>query len=144
MILLDSNVLIYATDRQSPHHDACVSFRDRAIRGEIAACLSPTVLTEFFAVVTDSRRAVNPLSSSEALDEIAVYHRTFPLLVPGDAALDRLQTLIERYDIQGQDVFDAFILATMLSHDVRRICTFNRSDFERFREVEVETPALSN
>ncbi len=141
--LLDTNVLVYAGDRVSPFHDACRGFRDRAVRGEIFAVLTATVLNEFYAIVTDDRRVRCALSPEEALREIQGYRQTFRLIHPTDVALEHLGTLIERHVIRKQDVFDAFLVATMLEHGVEAIYTANLKDFERFEEIHVEGPQAS-
>lgn len=140
MYLMDSNILVYAADKRSPYHPKAKAFRDKAVRGEIAACVSSTVLTEFYAVVTDTKRVANPLNPSQALKEIEAYQRTLPVLYPTTIAMGKLGDLIEKYQIKGQDIFDAFIVATMLEHGVDRIYTANRKHFERYKEIHVETP----
>jgi predicted nucleic acid-binding protein len=50
---LDTNVLVYAADESFPLHSAA---RDRAVAEQRKARLCYSVLLEFFAVVTDSRR----------------------------------------------------------------------------------------
>ncbi len=42
--------------------------------------------------------------------------------------------------LRGGRIFDVQLAATMLANGVRRIHTFNRSDFERFPDLEVLTP----
>lgn len=140
MYLVDSNVLVYAADKRSPYHSKAKALRDKAVRGETAACVSSTVLTEFYAVVTDTKRVANPLSPSQALREIEAYRMMLPVLYPTAIAMDKLKDLIEKYQVKGQDIFDAFIVATMLEHGVDKIYTANRKHFEQFEEIQVETP----
>ena len=40
----------------------------------------------------------------------------------------------------GADVFDLQLVATMLENGIRRIYTYNRSDFEPFTELDIVTP----
>jgi len=37
-------------------------------------------------------------------------------------------------------VFDLQLVATLMANGVRRICTFNRKDFETFTGLEIITP----
>lgn len=140
MVLLDTNVLVYAADRTAAFHQAARTFRDQAARGQQAVCVSPSVLNEFYAVVTDDKRVQRPLTPQAALNELRVYRNVFPVIHPGDSALNHLRDLIERYGIQGPHVFDAWIVATMLEHGVETIYTTDRKHFGRFREIQVVGP----
>jgi predicted nucleic acid-binding protein len=42
--------------------------------------------------------------------------------------------------VAGAGIFDLQLVATMLANGVRRIYTFNRSDFEVFEELMVLAP----
>ncbi len=48
--------------------------------------------------------------------------------------------LLNRHPVSGADVFDLQIIASMQANDVRRIYTFNTSDFEVFPDVTVVMP----
>ena len=45
--------------------------------------------------------------------------------------------LLKRYDIRKQEIFDAQLVAAMLSNNVTRIYTFNRNHFSKFSEIQV-------
>lgn len=142
LALLDTNILVYAADHLSPFHAACKELRDRGRRGEVALCLTPQVLVEFYAVVTDPRRVQQPLSPEEARGEIMLYLRDprMKKIYPGPDIVERVADLIERYGIRRQEIFDALIVATMLSNDVKNIYTYDREGFSRFGEIEILCP----
>ncbi len=144
MYLLDSNILVYAADRESPYHAQVKSFRDKAVQGAISACVSPTVLTEFYAIVTDPKRVRTPLPPQNALQEVEMYRRALKVIYPSSVAMEKLKDLLSKYRTKGQDVFDLFIVATMLEHGVEAIYTINRKDFSRFDEIRVEGPIPSS
>jgi len=50
--LVDTNVLVYAADTNSPFREASKQLSDRGFRGEIRLVVTPQILMEFFAVVT--------------------------------------------------------------------------------------------
>jgi predicted nucleic acid-binding protein len=52
----------------------------------------------------------------------------------------RLLELLKRSAVTGSDVFDLQIVATMQANNIRRIYTFNISDFEMFPELTVYAP----
>ena len=58
--------------------------------------------------------------------------RLFPLL-PDSADVYRVwRRLVVDYDVSGVQVHDARLVATMISHDVTHILTFNTQDFNRY------------
>lgn len=63
------------------------------------------------------------------------------LLIPPDI-VSRWMELVRRYPqhVTNRKIFDAQLVATMLAHGVRRIYTFNVSDFSPFAEIEVIEP----
>ncbi|MFQ5740783.1 MAG: type II toxin-antitoxin system VapC family toxin [Acidobacteriota bacterium] len=140
MYLLDTNILVYAADQESLFHQETRSFRDEAVHGRVSACVSPTVLKEFYAIVTDSKRVRNPLSPANALQEVQAYRQALKVIYPSSAAMDRLKELIDRYPVKGQEIFDVFLVATMLEHGVGTIYTANVRHFEKFKEIRVKSP----
>ena len=104
--------------------------------------VTPQVLAEFFAVVTNPRRVQNPRTPREALDAIEQFMalpRISVLAVPVDV-VPRWLALARRHEVRGSGVFDLQLVATMLANGVRKIYTFDRSHFEHFSEIEVTTP----
>jgi predicted nucleic acid-binding protein len=60
--LVDTNILVYAADITAEFHEPSRQLRDRGRRGEISLVVTPQMLMEFFAVVTNPRRVANPRS----------------------------------------------------------------------------------
>ena len=140
--LLDTNILIYAADENSPHHQASMALREKGLRGEISLCICPQILNEFFAIVTDQRRANNPRTQSEALLEIEKYFHSQNIfkIYPGPDIIEKTIELLRRYEISRQKIFDLQLVATMFSNNVKHLYTYNQGDFSQFNEVEVLTP----
>ena len=134
---LDTNVLVYAADASFPLHSDARAIRDRAVAEQHNVRLCYSVLLEFFAVVTDSRRVGNPLTPTEAWREVGSYLNVFDVLYPDERTFAALEELIHRYRIRRQAIFDALVVAMMIQHGVIGVYTANLKDFERFNEVEV-------
>ena len=134
---LDTNVLVYAADESFPLHTAAREMRDHAAAEHQKIRLCYSVLLEFFAVVTDSRRVGNPLPPAEAWREVDAYLNTFEVLYPDERTFVELENLTVRYQITRQTIFDALIVAMMIQNGVQGIYTDNRKDFARFGEIEV-------
>ena len=142
MILLDSNILIYAHAADSPFHVSARQLRDQAAQGALSACLSPQVLCEFFSVITDDRLVKPVLSPAQAKREISTYWNAggFHRIVPKETTVSRLVSMLDRHPLKRRDIFDAFLVATMLDNDIRTIYTRNVKDFEVYPEIQVINP----
>lgn len=140
---VDSNVLVYAALKDSEHFRAASVLRQHAQNGEIQLYITPQILAEFFAVITDPRRVSDPRSAQETLDEIEKYCATPSFVLVGTSAesVSQLVTLCRRHPVKAQEIFDLQIVATMLIHGIRTIYTFNKKDFEKFEEIKVIVPA---
>jgi len=62
------------------------------------------------------------------------------MIYPKRDTLPKTIELLGKYNLKRQIVFDAQLVATMLSNNVTRIYTYNQDDFLKFEEVEVLTP----
>lgn len=140
--LLDTNVLVYAADQLSPFHDVCRKLREDGRTGKRNLCITPQVLFEFYAVVTDPKRVRDPLDPSEAIAEISAYldDPAIKTIHQTPEATGRVTDLAERYAIRRQEIFDALIVATMLSNDVRQIYTYDVGHFSQYPEIQVLKP----
>jgi predicted nucleic acid-binding protein len=144
LALLDTNILVYATQEDSPQHAQAKSLRDRALTGEISACISPQVLSEFFVTITraDHRAVQHPISCEQAVAEQRKYCESehLHLLHPGPQIMERTFWLLAQYPVTGLRFYDMYLVATMLENDVTRVYTYNTRHFAPFAEVEVLSP----
>ena len=143
--LLDSNILIHAANAASHAHDTAKRLRDQAVEGILPSCLTPQILWEFYAVITNARRVDQPLTQESALREVQAYVQAtqIALLLPRRSAVERTLSFLARHRVRGLRIFDLFLIATMLDHGVRRIYTENVEDFQGFREIEAINPFTS-
>lgn len=140
--LVDTNVLVYALLPEADEHAASRALFVRAQSGELALCLTPQVLAEFYAVVTDPRRVTAPQKPPEALNAIRQYLAmpSVRLLPVPEDVVTRWVKLVEDRPVTRGAVFDRQLAATMLGNGVTRIYTYNRPDFEVLEGIEVLTP----
>lgn len=123
--VLDTNVLVYAMNAATEQHAACRRLHDRAVAGEIAACVTTQVLFEYFSVVTYAGQVTRMLSPTDALADVEALQVAFEILpVPADLA-DRVIALLRETGFSGRHVFDVQLAATMLAAGVQRIYTYD-------------------
>ncbi|MCI0493688.1 PIN domain-containing protein [candidate division KSB1 bacterium] len=141
-ILLDTNILVYADNINSPFHATAKEIRDGCLRGEIQGCLSPQNLYEYFAVVTDSKKVEFPLSPEETINEIEKYLRVkaIKIIFPKPTTIQRVINLVKKYKIKKQEIFDIQLVATMLDNGVKNIVTLNEKHFKTISEIATINP----
>ncbi len=142
MILLDSNVVVYAHAAHSPFFEAAKRLRDQAVHGELEACISPQVMCEFIATCTNPKLFRPALTPAQAVKESIAYWTSPNIrkILPKDRTIERMAGLIAHHRLIGQHIYDVFLVATMLDNDVRTIYTLNTKDFERYPDIRVVNP----
>jgi toxin-antitoxin system PIN domain toxin len=135
--------LVYAHNADVPQHSAARALHDAVTESRVSACITYQNLLEFFAIVTNPRRVARPLSAAWARKVLERYlaHPSFRLIRPTEETGAWLLRLLAKVPVKGAGVFDLFLAATMLTHDITAIATFNAEDFSRIPGVEVFDPA---
>lgn len=136
--LFDSNVLVYTHNKTSPLHKISQNLIKQAIKGKIKAVLAQQNLLEFFSVITDPRRVEKPIPAKETLNLVKEYlNSPFKIINPLEETIKILLSLIANLNVKDGRIFDAYLVATMLSNKVNSIITANISDFALFSGVKV-------
>jgi predicted nucleic acid-binding protein len=140
--LLDTNVLLRLVDAESPQHSLAEAVIERLLASGETVFISAQVLVEFWAVATRPE-AANGLgwSTATTAEAIRALRDQFPLLDETPDALDRWFGLVERFHVAGKHTHDARLAALLLAHGVRRLLTFNTTDFPPAWGVEATQPA---
>jgi predicted nucleic acid-binding protein len=96
-----------------------------------------------YSTVTSPKRVTAPYSPREAVKFIEIllaYIHVFVLPISRDVPR-RLLTILKTSPIRGPHVFDLQIVATMLTHGVTKLFTYNAKDFRQFTGLELFEPA---
>ena len=132
MILVDSNVLMYAAGARHPHKAPSVAFLERVARGEVEAAIDAEVLQE----ILHRYRALSRWSEGRQVFDLA--RRIFAVVLPVTVAeLDLARSLLDAYD--GLMARDALHAAVVEMHGLDGICSFDR-DFDRISSIVRTTP----
>jgi toxin-antitoxin system PIN domain toxin len=136
---LDTNILIYATDSSSDLHAPCRELCSRAAQGDALLFVSPQILSEFVAVVTNPSLVTNTMSPRDAYAQAEAFTKDFDIIVPSKQIFSRVLSLLRETGVSGKRVHDVMHAATMLENGVTRIYTYD-TGFRRIPQVTVETP----
>jgi len=141
-ILLDTNILVHAYNKSSPHQDQASKIIRKAMQGETEACLSPQVLYEFFAVVTSAKRVERPISPGEAANLcIDLWEcNEIEKLNPSGIAPIEVFKFVKELNLSKAEIFDCVLAVTAKENDIESIFTENVADFKRYKFVNAVNP----
>jgi len=140
--LIDTNILAYAHDINSPNHRVAAALVERALRQKFEAVISIQNISELYSVLTNSKKLKNPLSPQDASRVCKLYLSSseIPKIAPNERVILRALELASELNRKGGDFFDCVLAATMESEDVKQILTENVSDFKAFKFVSTASP----
>ena len=142
MLVFDTNVLVYAANKESEFHDLCRRRVDQSRRDPVPAFLTWNICYEFLRVSTHPRALPSPWGPREAWGflEALLDSPGFALLLPTQRhAAVLARTLTELPDVRGNLIHDLHTAVLMREHGITRICTRD-TDFHRFPFLEVVDP----
>lgn len=138
--LLDTNILVYAYNVDSEYNAVCRALLDRVMKGELNVCLAPQILFEFFAVVTNPARVTKPITSKDALDEIAKLADSIPLITPPINVHEDVINLMRQLEFGSKHIYDMVLAATMFSNGVTQLYTYDVGGFQKIPGIRVLNP----
>lgn len=118
MKLVDANVLLYAVNADSRHHDASRDWLDGALSGGDRVGFTTLVLTAYVRLTTKPGVLPRPLTVSQALGSVRAWLATdfSVLLHPGPRHLDLMTEILEEVGTGGNLVNDAVLGAIAREH----------------------------
>lgn len=142
MLVVDTNVLVYAADADSTAHERCRAWlEDRRARAD-AWYTTWSILYELLRVTTHPRVMRHPWSIDDAWSFVAALLASpgLDVLAPTERHPAIAQSVIrELPHLAGNIVHDMHTAILMREHGIRRIVTRD-TDFHRFAFLEVVDP----
>ena len=140
--LLDSNILLRGVDRTDPQFTLTLRAVGMLVGGGNALHFTMQGLTEFWNVCTRPATARGGLGLPIAETErrVRVIERVGVFLPDTAAVRAHWRRLVVIHQVQGVQVYDARLVATMLAHNVTHLLTFNHADFQRYPEITAAHP----
>ncbi|MEX1155895.1 MAG: TA system VapC family ribonuclease toxin [Chloroflexota bacterium] len=138
---IDANLLLYASDEESPWHEAAMHRLDEVALGpEIVHLFWPTVMA-YLRIATHPAVFARPLSHAGARSNIQGLLDLPHVQTSGesDAFWRRFGEIADDVAPTGNLVPDAHIVALMVDNGVRTILTRDR-DYRKFRGITVRDP----
>jgi hypothetical protein len=142
MFVVDTNILVYAADQDSPFHDKCNALLEDWCRQSAAWYLTWGIFYEFLRVITHPRVFRKPWSIAEAWNfiEVIATSPSLGILIPGERHAKVASEIIKNMpSLSGNLLYDAKTAILMREHGIKTIYTRD-TDFHRFPFLEPVDP----
>ena len=140
MILVDANLLLYAEDKLSEHHEAARTWWDAQLSGSDPVGLCWPVLNAFIRIGTNARLHQRPLTLAEAIARVQSWldQPCVRLLHPSEKHWPIFQQMLRSGNAVANLVSDAHLAALAVEHN----CCLHSTDtdFARFRGLKWKNP----
>lgn len=141
MRAVDTNVLVVAANRDSPHHAQAHRLITDLAEDSVPWALPWPCVYEFLRVVTHPRVFHPPMSMKAALADLSglLGSPSVVMLQETERHPEIMATLLESSAVTGNLVYDARIAALCIEHGVDELVTGDR-DFSRFPDLRLVDP----
>ena len=136
MILVDSNILVYAINRRSPKNTQAEDFLQKFVGNFLVAHQN---ILEALRVLTHPKFP-NPMQLNSAIAALQSIINAATIISPDHRTYRITAELIKNYTLKSDQIFDAYLVATALVNDVYEIATDNERDFLKIKEIKVINP----
>ena len=143
MILVDTNLLLYAEDSRSEHHEAARAWWDGQLSGSDPVALCWPVLTAFIRIGTNARLHQRPLTLKEAVERVQSWldQPCVRLIQTTDHHWPLFQQMLRAGNATANLVSDAHLAAMAVEHNC--VLHSTDTDFARFRGLKWKNPIAS-
>ena len=131
-VFLDTNILIYASFPGTPLHAAARARLSELDASGATLWASRQVLREFLAIATRPGTVLPPPTPTALSEVVRQFEAAFQIADEDAGVTTLLIDLLKSRTIQGRQVHDANIVATMQRYGIPCLLTNNTSDFVRY------------
>ncbi len=143
-VFLDTNVLIYSSFSGSPFHDAARARLSELESDGRVFWTSRQVLREFLASTTRPGVVVPPPPLGALSRSVRQFEDEFEIADEDAAVTAILLDLLKLRTVQGKQIHDANIVATMRRYQIPSLLTHNTGDFLRYTPEINVLPLVSS
>lgn len=140
MKIVDINLLIYAINKDAPHHSKAKKWLEDSLSSDEPFGFAWIVILGFLRIVTNGRIMPTPLISEVAIDSVNDWLLQPPSLtiVPSRKHWSIFKELLTPLGVAANLTSDAHLAALSIEHGARLYSTDN--DFSRFQSLRWTNP----
>jgi len=131
-VFFDTNILVYASFPGAPFHDAARARLSELESYGVLFWTSRQVLREFLASTTRPGAVVPPPTHVALSQAVRKFEVEFEIADEDAAVTALLLDLLKSRSVQGKQIHDANIVATMRRYGIASLLTHNTADFTRY------------
>ena len=138
---IDVNILLYASDADSPFHGSASKFLDRCASGTEVFCLAWPTVMGYLRIATHAAIFARPLSPQDAMGNIeALLARPHARVLGEEEGFwEAYRGVADTVGPRGNLVPDAHLAALLRQHGIATLYTHDR-DFRRFDFLRTVDP----
>jgi len=140
VILVDANILLYAEDSLSDHHETARAWWDARLSGSVPVCLCWPVLSAFIRIATNTRLHQRPLTIKEAVNRVQSWmdQPCVRIIQPTEQHWHIFQRMLQDGNATANLVSDAHLAALAVEHNCELYSS--DTDFARFSALNWRNP----
>jgi predicted nucleic acid-binding protein len=131
-VFLDTNILVFSSFPGAPFYDAARARLSELEGNGALFWTNRQVLREFLAATTRPGAVVPPPTLDALTQAVRQFETEFEIADEDAAVTAILLDLLKSRTIQGKQIHDANLVATMRRHGIPSLLTHNTADFTRY------------
>jgi len=135
--LLDTNILIFVTDQNSPYHSEALKIFDVIARGELKAYVSTQNLLEYGAVLTRVYKVPQKEIAADIQELLSDSY--FTVIHPAEIAVSIFLDFMNKKT--GTYIYDLYLIATAIVSNMDYIITDDR-ELAKVKGIKIFNPFL--
>lgn len=139
----DTNVLVYAHDKDSFFHADSASLLQLVFSGKVRGIIAEQNIIELYRVLTNPvAMRKKPLTSLQAANLISQTYRSgiFEIVYPNSSTTDKVLQLAIDGNVTSAKIFDTRLAAMILSTNTDYFATYNVKHFKEIEGLNPLTP----
>lgn len=129
-------MLVYSLNEKSPQ---CLGAQQFIKKNRSVLSIAHQNILEAFRVITH-KTFPNPFKIDRAINALELICDGLSVIQPTYLTHELCLKFVAQKKLKGDKIFDAYLVSTMLSHDIKTIATDNTKDFRKFSQIRVINP----